>query len=113
MLYASAKVVDPYGENVSASGMPMAVGLFVEANISGRELSDAKTIPRAALRAGDVVFLIKDGILEVREVTVVHSSPLRAVISDGLAPGEKVIVSPIRNPIKGMALVDVNNVTQD
>jgi RND family efflux transporter MFP subunit len=109
MLYASAMVVDPYGKNISDNGMPMAVGLFVEAKITGRELSDAYTIPRSALRAGELVFLIKDGQLDVRKVTVAHSSSTRAIISAGLALGEKVIVSPIRNPIQGMALAEVEN----
>ncbi|MFT5710239.1 MAG: RND family efflux transporter MFP subunit [Halioglobus sp.] len=109
MLYASAMVLDPYGKNISSGGMPMAVGLFVEAEISGRELPNAYTIPRSALRAGELVFLIKEGQLEVRKVTVTHSSSARAIISEGLALGEKVIVSPIRNPIQGMALTEVEN----
>jgi len=104
MLYASAMVSNPYDENVSDNGMPMAVGLFVEAKIVGRELPDAYTIPRSALRAGEVVFLINDGRLEVRNVVVAHTSSTRAIITEGLAMGEKVIVSPIRNPIPGMAL---------
>ena len=109
MLYASAMVLDPYGINASDSGMPMAVGLFVEANITGRELSDAHIIPRSALRAGELVFLIKEGRLEVRKVSVAHSSSSRAIISSGLSLGENVIVSPIRNPIQGMALTEVEN----
>ncbi len=109
MVYASAEVNDPYGENVSDHGMPLAVGLFVEATITGRALTDAHTIPRAALRAGDMVFLINDGHLEVRPVSVVHSSPQRAIISAGLTAGEKVITSPIRNPIEGMALAEIDD----
>jgi RND family efflux transporter MFP subunit len=108
MLYASAEVIDPYGENVSQHGMPLAVGLFVEAQIEGRSIDAAFIIPRSALRAGDVVFLIKDGKLEVRPVTVVHSSPNRAVVASGLAAGEKVITSPIRNAIPGMALAEAS-----
>ena len=108
MLYASAEVIDPYGKNASEQGMPLAVGLFVEAHIKGRSLDAAFTIPRSALRAGDVVFLIKEGKLEVRPVTVVHSSPDRAVVASGLTAGEKVITSPIRNPIPGMALAEAS-----
>jgi len=109
MLYASAVVLDPYGEETSDHGMPMAVGLFVEATIVGRELSEAYIIPGSALRAGEMVYVINDGRLEVRSVSVVHSSPQRAIISGGLTVGEKVITSPIRNPIAGMALTEVNS----
>lgn len=104
MLYASAVVMDPYGKNTSDKGMPLAVGLFVEAKIVGRELTNAHIIPRSALRAGNMVFLIKDGNLEVRQVNVVHSSPERAIISTGLETDELVITSPIRNAVQGMAL---------
>lgn len=105
MLYAIAEVEDPYGSAVSAAGMPMAVGLFVEARIQGRQLDQAMKIPGSALRAGNKVFLVNsDGLLEIREVNVANSTAKSAVISAGLKPGEKVVTSAIRNPIQGMAL---------
>ena len=113
MLYASAVVLDPYGENTSEQGMPLAVGLFVEAKIVGRELTNAYTIPRSALRAGNMVFVINDGRLEIRAVNVVHSSADKATISTGLKEGESVITSPIRNAIQGMALIAVAPADKD
>ncbi|MEP5766702.1 MAG: efflux RND transporter periplasmic adaptor subunit [Halieaceae bacterium] len=104
-LYAIAEVEDPYGANRSEYGMPMAVGLYVTATISGRELDNAVRIPRSALRAGDTVFVLdQQGMLDIRTVSVTHSSPEHAVIDSGLRAGEKLITSTIRNPIPGMAL---------
>lgn len=109
MLYAIAEVADPYGAAASASGMPLAVGLFVDARIEGRQLADAMSIPASALRAGDMVYLINDeGRLEIRSVSVAHSSAKGAIISAGLQPGEQVITSAIRNPVQGMAMVALN-----
>lgn len=109
LLYAIAVVEDPYGENVSQHGMPLAVGLYVKAVIRGRRMADAVRIPRGALRAGDTVYLINDrGLLEVRKVAVVHSSPDFAVIREGLNSGDQVVVSSMRNPIQGMALEAAN-----
>jgi hypothetical protein len=48
-------------------------------------------------------------MLQVRSVTVAHSSPERAVISSGLEVGERVIISPIRNPVQGMALTPIES----
>jgi RND family efflux transporter MFP subunit len=105
LLYAIAEVIDPYGANVSDKGMPLAVGLFVDAEIEGRELADAISIPSSGLRAGDVVFLVSpDGRLQVREVDVIHADPKRVIVGSGLTPGERVVTSAIRNPIEGMAL---------
>lgn len=110
MLYGIAEVISPYERNVSASGMPLAVGLFVQANIEGRDIPAAHTIPRDALRAGNMVLVInQQNQLEIRSVEVAHSSPTQAVISSGLQAGEKVIISPIRNPVQGMTLVDISN----
>ena len=116
MLYAIAEVRDPYGENASATGMPLAVGLFVDATISGRQVANAVSIPSSALRAGDVVFLINDdGRLEIRNVDVAHVGAGTAVVMSGIEPGEQVITSAIRNPIQGMALsrIDSDTVASD
>lgn len=105
MVFGTAEVRNPYGQGVSEYGMPLAVGLFVSAEISGRELQDAYIIPRHALRAGNQVYVVNDeGKLEIRTVEVTHSSAEDAVINTGLEAGDNVVVSSIRNPIEGMAL---------
>ncbi len=104
-LYGTAEVTSPYNEHVSQLGMPLAVGLFVNAEIVGRQVQDAVVIPREALRAGNKVFIVNDtGKLEVRDVVVTHSSPLEAVIASGISEDDQVIISSIRNPIPGMTL---------
>ena len=105
LLYAIAEVSDPYGANVSDKGMPLAVGLYVNAAIEGRELVDAVSIPSSALRAGGIVFLVTEaGRLEIRQVEVAHAGAQQIIIASGLDAGEQVVISAIRNPIKGMAL---------
>ena len=105
LLYAIAEVDDPYGSNASETGMPLAVGLYVNALIRGREITEAIRVPRTALRAGNTLYVLgANGRLDIRNVNVLHSSPQFAVIGDGLQQGEQYIVSTIRNPIPGMAL---------
>lgn len=105
MLYGIAQVKSPYHENVSQLGMPLAVGLFVNAEIVGRRIQNGYVIPREALRAGNKVYLVNaNGRLEIRDVLVTHSSAEEAIIESGVEANERVIVSSIRNPIEGMAL---------
>lgn len=105
MLFALVEVKNPYGAGVSEHGMPLAVGLFVTAEIAGRVIRNAFIIPRHALRAGNQVYVVNDnGRLEIRSVDVTYSSSEEAVIGLGLSAGDKVVVSSIRNPIEGMAL---------
>jgi hypothetical protein len=57
------------------------------------------------LRAGNKVFVVNEnGLLEIRAVVVAYSSEREAIISSGLSLNEKVVVSPVRNAIQGMAL---------
>jgi RND family efflux transporter MFP subunit len=104
-LFGLVEVHDPYTTNVSQHQMPLAVGLYVKADIFGRQLENATVIPREALRAGDNVFVLNsEDRLEIRNVSVVHSTNDEAVIGSGVNPSDRVIVSSIRNPIPGMNL---------
>lgn len=103
VIYAVAEIRDPYGESTLAqSGAPLAVGLYVRANIDGQIISQAKTIPRSALRAGNRVYVVQDGALDIRAVQVKHSDENIAVIASGVALGEQVVISPVRDPINGL-----------
>jgi hypothetical protein len=45
-----------------------------------------------------------DDVLEIRSVIVAHATARMAYLSSGVSEGDRVIVSPIRNPVEGMAL---------
>ena len=97
-------MLEPYEDNVSQLGMPLAVGLYVNAEVLGRTISNAVVIPPDALRAGDQVYVIKDGKLDVRTVSVMHNSDSSIVLRSGVEAAEQLVVSAIRNPIPGMPL---------
>jgi RND family efflux transporter MFP subunit len=101
--FGTVEVVDPF--EVADGDMPMAPGLFVAADIEGRTLADVLAIPAAGLRAGGRVFVMNDDdLLEVRSVIVAHATASVAYLSSGVNEGDRIIVSPIRNPVAGMAL---------
>ncbi|RLA03454.1 MAG: efflux RND transporter periplasmic adaptor subunit [Gammaproteobacteria bacterium] len=104
-LFGQVEIQSPYNQNVSQHQMPLAVGLYVKAEIEGRSIANAIVIPRDALRAGNNVFVIsKDNKLDVRQVEVIHSTATEAIIGAGVEPDEQVIISSIRNPIPGMKI---------
>jgi len=107
MVHAIARLPSPYDSANLDRGMPMAVGLYVNAKIGGKQADSIVAIPRAALRPGDRVFVISAGALDIREVEVAHSNDEKAYIESGIREGELVVTSPIRNPIRGMALASI------
>lgn len=104
-LYAIAEVADPYGSAAEAAGAPLAMGLFVEARVPGRNVNMAITLPRSALRGADQVLVARpDGTLSVRTVQIVESSPERLVVASGVEAGEYVVTSPLRGAADGMRI---------
>ncbi len=103
MVHAVARVEDPYGRGEDPERPPLAVGLFVQAEIVGRDVPNAITLPRAALRGADQVLVVgPDDRLDVRTVKVLRRDRHGVVVADGLAPGERVCVSPLEAAVDGM-----------
>lgn len=102
MVHAIAQVEDPYGERSTERRMPLAAGMFVEADVAGRVLPEAFVLPRSALRGSDTVLVVEDERLRYREVEIVRTEAERIIVTSGLAAGEQVCISPIDAVVDGM-----------
>jgi RND family efflux transporter MFP subunit len=90
LVHVVARVEDPYG--LRSGAPPLAVGLFVEAEIEGREIASAVRLPRGALRGdGEVVVVGADETLHTRPVEVLRIDGETAFVGGGLAAGERVV----------------------
>jgi hypothetical protein len=79
------------------------MGLYLDAEIEGKTAADAIVLPRAALREdGSVLVVDSNDRLEIRTVEVLRLGSSEAVLSDGLASGERVCVSPLAAVVDGM-----------
>jgi multidrug efflux pump subunit AcrA (membrane-fusion protein) len=94
-LFVVAQVDDPYGRGPQGRP-PLRIGQFVRAEIAGRTLEPAFVLPRGALREGNEVLIVDaDSRLERRPVTVAWSDEGNMVITEGLAAGEVVNITPL------------------
>lgn len=100
-----AELEDPYGIG-SDDGVPMAPGLFVDAEIDGRRMENVVRVPRSALRGVDQVFIGDgpEGKLHIRTVNVVYSTDEGAYVASGVEDGELAVVSPIQAAFDGMSI---------
>ena len=102
LIYATAEVLDPYG-SAASEGMPLAVGLFVSAEIEGVTPQTAYVMPRLALRSANKVYVINDeNKLEIRTVEVLSTSEERVVVTNGVVSGERVVTSTLPAAVDGM-----------
>ena len=112
LIYATAEVQDPYGLAAS-KGMPMAVGMFVNAEIAGVSSQYAYVMPRLALRNKDKVYVINsDNELEIRTVEVLSTSEDRVLVTSGVDTGDRVVTSPVPNAVNGMAVEPIFRTAQ-
>ena len=113
MVHVVAEVRDPYMPGTDPNRPPLAVGMYVEAEIEGREFDQVVVLPRAAVRGQVQVLVIDaDNRVRFRDVEILRSTIESVFVSGGLAQGERVVVSTIDSPTEGM-LVQVTNPTED
>jgi multidrug efflux pump subunit AcrA (membrane-fusion protein) len=108
MVHLVARVEDPYGQGGAIGSAPLAVGLFVEAEIQGRSVENVFVLPRTALRTdagSDLVYLVDaEDRLRFKVVEVLRAERDDVVIGGGLRPGDRVCVSPMAAAVDGMAV---------
>ncbi|MEM7582039.1 MAG: efflux RND transporter periplasmic adaptor subunit [Acidobacteriota bacterium] len=101
MMNLVVRVTDPYSR-LQPEQPPLAVGLFVDAEIIGRTVRGS-LLPRAALRGeGQVLVVDDEQRLRLRDIEVVRIENDVAIVGAGLSDGERVCVSPLDVVVDGM-----------
>ncbi len=95
----------------NAEQMPLAVGLFVEAEIEGLSADDVVVLPRSALRNDNQVLIVDtDNKLRFRDIEPLRLYQDNVLVQQGLDIGERVILSPLQTAVDGMT---VNPIVED
>ena len=103
MVHAIARVEDPYSTAGAGGRPPLAVGMFVEAEVLGRSSGPVAVLPRNVLRGVDEVLIVDEpGFLRVQKVEIFRFERDRVLVRSGLKDGEKIVVSPLENAVNGM-----------
>ncbi len=105
MVHAVAEVRGPYARDDGSERPPLAVGMFVEAEIQGRMLHGAFSVPRTAMRTRNSVLVVdEESRLRFRDVEVVRYEREQVIVRAGLSGGERVCISPLDIVVDGMAV---------
>jgi RND family efflux transporter MFP subunit len=103
MVHLVARVEDPYARLAGSERPPLAVGLFVHAEIAGRVAPGVVELPRSALRPGDQVLIVDaEDRLRFRPVGVLRATATSVILRGGVADGERVCLSPLDVVTDGM-----------
>lgn len=103
MVHVVAEVRNPYGRGEDPDRPPLAVGMYVEADIAGRLAEGIVELPRAALRGRDQVIVVDAANqLRFRTVDLLRATSESILVRGGLEPGERVCLSPLETATNGM-----------
>ncbi|MEE3327907.1 MAG: efflux RND transporter periplasmic adaptor subunit [Myxococcota bacterium] len=113
MIHVVARVEDPYGRNSSeAEGdadSPLAVGLFVQADITGNLAEEVLVVPRSALRDGEKLVVIDaEDRLHLREVEILRIDQEDVILRTPLHAGERIGTSSLQWVVEGMQVIPVS-----
>ena len=107
--YAVAHVDVPYGLLDPTQDTPLVVGLFVEAEITGRTAQNVFRLPRSALRNQNEMLVVDaSNRLRLRSVTVLQTDFDSVYIAEGLRAGERICISPVETFIDGLLVEAVD-----
>ncbi|MCD6249305.1 MAG: efflux RND transporter periplasmic adaptor subunit [candidate division Zixibacteria bacterium] len=83
-------------------GTALLNGTFLEARILGHSIDNAYAVPPRAIYEDRYVYLITDGKLERRPVTIIRREPDRIIIDGGVKNGDTLVVEIMQGVAPGM-----------
>jgi len=113
MTYAVAEVQNPFKEDPDSNRPPLSIGLFVEAEIAGRELENAIELPKQILYRGNEVLVLNDNNEVSFQTLTLVQSDADSVVATNLTPGTRIVGTRIALPVPGMQVATGASTTAD
>jgi RND family efflux transporter MFP subunit len=110
MTYAVAEVQNPFKTDPNSDRPPLSIGLFVEADIAGRQMTNALELPKTILYRGNEVLVLNDND-EISFTTLsLVQSDTDSVVTTSIKSGTRIVGTRIALPVPGMR-VDTSSAT--
>jgi len=82
-------------------------GQYLQANLRAREIPDAYSLDRSLLLQGDMIYIVRDSILDLLQVRPIHLGDRRVVLQ-GVPDGSLVLKRPVIGAHNGMKVQVAN-----
>ncbi|MGZ5050179.1 MAG: efflux RND transporter periplasmic adaptor subunit [Methylobacter sp.] len=101
VLYAVTEIADPYSQQ--AGHPPLLAGLFVQAQIQGKQLPNLFVLPLSAVDASQQALVVDaEQKLRIRHLDILRTEPKRILVKQGLSAGDRIVTSGVKIPVEGM-----------
>ena len=99
MLSVIAQVSNPYTHN-----LPLKVGMFVKAEIEGKQFLQIAVVPRYTVRDNKIWVVNEEGVLFQKDVEVLRYEHNSAFIRSGLSSEDAILLTRLAVLVEGMKL---------
>ena len=90
---------------IAVKGTDIPAGPYASVLLPGRFFKQVISLPKTALRAGKTIWVMRaDDTLDIRTVSLKGEDGESVIVEQGINPGDRVILSHIAGPVKGMKL---------
>ncbi|MBD3626775.1 efflux RND transporter periplasmic adaptor subunit [Cyclobacterium sp.] len=83
---------------------PLIIGTFVEVQIEARKLEDVTRLERQYIRPGNTVWVMQDGELQIKQVSILFEDQDYAYINEGLEDNAQVVATDLATVVDGSPL---------
>ncbi|MBO0340427.1 efflux RND transporter periplasmic adaptor subunit [Flagellimonas profundi] len=99
------RVEDPLTTSEELEGAPkLMIGTFVEVNIQADSIPDVVRLDRDLVRTNQTAWVMKDNLLEIRELDIVLTDNQYAYVQSGLEDGDQVVTTNLSTVTNGIEL---------
>lgn len=91
-------------DEVGSDSPSLILGSFVQTRIQGEKIRNVVRLDREYLREQDTVWVMEDGELDIRDVTVVYRDAGYAYVREGLSGGDRIVTTNLSTVVDGAAL---------
>lgn len=84
---------------------PLFDGIFLRAAIPGQQIENALSIPQSAIYNDDYVYLVNNRQLEYRQIEIARKETETAIVANGLANDDTLVVEVLQGVAPGMPAV--------
>ncbi len=109
LLHVIAQIEQPFSH---ATLRALSVGQFVSAKIKGKLINHVIIIPNSAIYQGSYTYVLSDGKLERRDITIDFQDDSQSLISSGLQAGDSLVLTPLGQVSSGTPVKVVKGAPQ-
>jgi len=93
-LFVVAQIDDPYGVT-TAEGLPLKIGQYVTAIITGKSIEEAIVIPNKAIYQGSFVYVVENDLLKRLEVDIAWQDEKFSLLKKGFQANQFLVITPL------------------